>query len=547
MQIPHSFFARTATECGFDLPEPGQYGVAMVFLPRDAKSRRFCERVFERIVREEGQKVLGWRTVPTDNSMIGTTAKATEPVFRQCFIGRNRRIADDQAFERRLFIIRKRAYLEVRNAGEPGTHFWYVASLSCRTIGYKGMLMPAQVDQYFPDLRAPDMESASGAGAFAVFDQHVSELGARPSVPLPGAQRRDQHPARQHQLDARAPGDVREPAAGRPERDQEDPPDHQSERLGLGDVRQLPGTSRPQRAQSAARDDDDDSGAVGRAREHERRTQGVLRISLLPDGTVGRPGVGRLHQWLQIGACLDRNGLRPSRFYVTHDDLVVMASEAGVLDIAPERVKQKGRLQPGRMFLIDTEQGRIIGDDEIKDSVCRVEPYREWINRYMVDLGALPDAPVFAVPDHDTMLQRQQAFGYTFEELRVLMVPMARDGVEAIGSMGTDTPLAVLSDRPQLLYNYFKQLFAQVTNPPVDCIREEIIFSTETTIGAERNLLTPEPRSCQLIELKSPILTNEEFAKLKYLNHPAFSSVTLPILFKARRFSRDGTSLGRPF
>ncbi|MCC6235519.1 MAG: glutamate synthase subunit alpha, partial [Verrucomicrobiales bacterium] len=180
-----------------------------------------------------------------------------------------------------------------------------------------------------------------------------------------------------------------------------------------------------------------------------------------------------------------------------------------------------------------TREGRIIGDDEIKDAVCKTQPYREWINRYMVDLAVLPEAPKVGIPDHDTMLQRQLAFGYSFEDLRVLMVPMARDGVEAIGSMGTDTPLAVLSERPQLLYSYFKQLFAQVTNPPVDCIREEIIFSTETTVGAERNLLNPEPRSCQLIELKTPILTNDEFAKLKYLNHPAFSSVTLPILFKA--------------
>ncbi|HMO63703.1 MAG TPA: glutamate synthase large subunit, partial [Verrucomicrobiota bacterium] len=236
---------------------------------------------------------------------------------------------------------------------------------------------------------------------------------------------------------------------------------------------------------------------------------------------------------VQIGACLDRNGLRPSRYWVTHDDLVVMASEAGVLDIAPERVRQKGRLQPGKMFLIDTAEGRIVGDDEIKDAICRAQPYREWLDKYMVELGDLPAAPMVAPPDHRTMLQRQQAFGYTFEDLRLLMTPMARDGVEAIGSMGTDTPLAVLSDRPQLLYSYFKQLFAQVTNPPVDCIREEIIFSTETTIGAERNLLKPEPRSCQLIELKSPILTNEEFAKIKYLNHPAFTSLTLPVLFRA--------------
>ncbi|MBL9140157.1 MAG: glutamate synthase large subunit [Verrucomicrobiales bacterium] len=533
MQIPHAFFARTATENGFDLPESGQYGVAMVFLPRDAKSRRYCERVFERIVREEGQKVLGWRTVPTDNSMIGATAKATEPMFRQCFIGRNRRITDDQAFERRLFIIRKRAYLEVRNAGEPGTHFWYVASLSCRTIAYKGMLMPAQVDQYFPDLRAADMES----GLALVHSRFSTNT-------FPSWERAHPYRYLAHNGEINTlRGNINWMHARQAM--------FESEALGdRNEIKKILPIINPNGSDSAMFDNCLELLVLsGRSLPH-------AMMMMIPEPWVGHESMSDerkafyeyhsclMEPWdgpasvaftngLQIGACLDRNGLRPSRFYVTHDDLVVMASEAGVLEFAPERVKQKGRLQPGRMFLIDTEQGRIIGDDEIKDSICRAQPYREWINKYMVDLGALPAAPVVAVPDHDTMLQRQMAFGYTFEELRVLMVPMARDGVEAIGSMGTDTPLAVLSDRPQLLYNYFKQLFAQVTNPPVDCIREEIIFSTETTIGAERNLLNPEPRSCQLIELKSPILTNEEFAKLKYLNHPAFSSVTLPILFKA--------------
>jgi glutamate synthase (ferredoxin) len=533
MQIPHRFFARVAPESGFELPEPGQYGVAMVFLPRDAKQRRFCERVFERIVREEGQKVLGWRTVPTDNSMIGATAKATEPVFRQCFIGRSRRITDDKSFERRLFVIRKRAYTEVRNAGEAGSHFWYVASISCRTIAYKGMLMPGQVDQYFPDLRAPDMESALAlvhsrfsTNTFPSWERahpyrylaHNGEINTlRGNI--------NWMHARQAMFESALLGDRNE-------------------------IQKILPIINPNGSDSAMFDNCLELLVLsGRSLPH-------AMMMMIPEPWVGHESMSDerkafyeyhsclMEPWdgpasvaftdgVQIGACLDRNGLRPSRFYVTHDDLVVMASEAGVLDIAPERIKQKGRLQPGRMFLIDTEQGRIIGDDEIKDAVCKAQPYREWINRFMVDLGSLPEAPVVAVPDHDTMLHRQQAFGYSFEDLRVLMVPMARDGVEAVGSMGTDTPLAVLSEKPQLLYNYFKQLFAQVTNPPVDCIREEIIFSTETTIGSERNLLQPEPRSCQLIELKTPILTNDEFAKLKYLNHPAFSSVILPILFKA--------------
>src|SRR5882724_7924958 len=233
-----------------------------------------------------------------------------------------------------------------------------------------------------------------------------------------------------------------------------------------------------------------------------------------------------------IGAVLDRNGLRPSRYYVTKDDLVIMASEVGVLDIPPDRILHKGRLQPGRMFLVDTEEGRIVADEEIKQKAATEHPYRKWLDDNMVKLADVPEAPHLPEPSHETILRRQQAFGYTFEDLRILMAPMAKDGVEAVGSMGTDTPLAVLSDKPQSLYNYFKQLFAQVTNPPIDCIRQELITSAVTTIGSERNLLKPEPESCRLIELKSPILTNEELAKLRHVDMPGFKSVSLPILFK---------------
>jgi glutamate synthase (ferredoxin) len=234
-----------------------------------------------------------------------------------------------------------------------------------------------------------------------------------------------------------------------------------------------------------------------------------------------------------IGAVLDRNGLRPSRYYVTKDDLVIMASEVGVLEVPADRVLEKGRLQPGRMFLIDTEAGRIIADQELKQKIVTEQPYRQWLDQHMLELGKLPAISDLPEPDHETVIERQQAFGYTFEDLRILMAPMAQTGVEAIGSMGTDTPLAVLSDKPQLLYNYFKQLFAQVTNPPIDCIREEIVTSTETTIGSERNLLKPEPESCRLLELKHPILTNEELAKIRHIKQPGFKSITLPILFKA--------------
>ncbi|MGL5194606.1 MAG: glutamate synthase central domain-containing protein, partial [Chroococcales cyanobacterium] len=231
-----------------------------------------------------------------------------------------------------------------------------------------------------------------------------------------------------------------------------------------------------------------------------------------------------------MGAVLDRNGLRPSRYYVTKDDLVIMASEAGVLPIEPERVAYKGRLQPGRMFLVDMKQGRIISDEEIKTQIVSEHPYQQWIDENLVALSQLKDAPQLREIDPVPLIQRQMAFGYTFEELRLLMTPMATNGVEATGSMGTDTPLAVLSDRPKLLYDYFQQLFAQVTNPPIDSIREEIVTSAETTIGAERNLLKPTPKSCHLIELKTPVLTDEDLAKLKAVMGE-FKSTTLSTLF----------------
>ncbi|MGH8185508.1 MAG: glutamate synthase central domain-containing protein, partial [Steroidobacteraceae bacterium] len=238
---------------------------------------------------------------------------------------------------------------------------------------------------------------------------------------------------------------------------------------------------------------------------------------------------------VRIGAVLDRNGLRPSRFYVTKNDLVVMASEAGVLDIPAADVVMKGRLQPGRMFLVDTVEGRIVDDEEIKRAIATERPYRQWLSDYQVHLNDLPPAPEVPKPDHETLLQRQIAFGYTFEDERMILAPMASSGVEAVGSMGNDTPLAVLSNKPRLLYDYFKQLFAQVTNPPIDCIREEIITSAETRLGSEGNLLNPQPADCRRLEVKWPILTNEEFAKVRRMDLPALRVGVLPSLFRVTR------------
>jgi len=532
IQLPHKFFTKAAKENGFVLPAPGRYGVAMIYMAKDETDRHHCERVFERVVREEGHSVLGWRTVPTDSSSLGPTAVATEPFVRQCFIERNvRKAKDELAFERKLYVIRKRALTEIRNSGERGTQEWYMPSVSCRTIVYKGMLMPAQVDAYYPELRDPDMESA-----LALVHSRFS-TNTFPSWERSHPYRYIAHNGEINTLR----GNINWMHARQSM--------FESDLFGK-DIKKIFPIINPTGSDSAMFDNCLELLVLG------GRPLAHAMMMMIPEPWTNHESMSDerkafyeyhsclMEPWdgpasvaftdgVQIGACLDRNGLRPSRYYVTKDDLVIMASEVGVLDIAPERVLHKGRLQPGRMFLVDTALGRIVADEEIKEAICKSQPYRQWINENMVELDKLPDAPHLPEPDHDTVLHRQSAFGYTFEDLRMLMVPMARDGVEAVGSMGTDTPIAVLSQKPHLLYNYFKQLFAQVTNPPIDCIREEIVTSAETTIGSERNLLNPQPESCRLIELKQPILSNEEFAKLKHLNHPHFKSATLPTLFKA--------------
>ncbi len=530
IQTPHAFLQKVCAAEKIDLPAEGHYGVGLVFLPPNAAERHECEQIFGKIVAEEGQRVIGWRTVPTDNSALGATAKASEPFMRQVFIKRNDKLTDGMAFERKLYVIRKRATNEIRRAGFPGSHYWYVASLSYKTLVYKGMLNTAQVASYFPDLSDKSMESALAlvhsrfsTNTFPSWERghpyrylaHNGEINTlRGNI--------NWMRARQAMFESPHFGDDLKKILPVINTDGSDSAmfDNCLELLVMA------GRSLPHAVMMMI----PEPWTNHESMSDEKKAFYEYHSCLMEpwDG----PASIAFTDGRKIGAVLDRNGLRPSRYYVTKDDLVVMASEVGVLDIAPDRILHKGRLQPGRMFLIDTEEGRIVADEEIKQKIATEHPYRQWLNKYMVELADLPAPAHLPEPSHDTVLRRQQAFGYTFEDLRLLMVPMAKDGVEAVGSMGTDTPLAVLSDKPQSLYNYFKQLFAQVTNPPIDCIREEIVTSAETTIGSELNLLKPVPESCRLIEIKSPILTNEEFAKLKYVSQEGFKSVTLPILYK---------------
>ncbi len=531
LQMPHGFLQQSCLDAGISLPGPGRYGVGNIFLPMEEPQRRKCERRFNEIVEEEGQQVLGWRTVPTNNSSLGDTAKAGEPVVRQLFIGRNPDLKDDLAFERKLYVIRRRAENALRYSGSRASRDFYVCSLSYKTLIYKGMLMSEQVEEFYPELGDPAMETA-----LALVHSRFS-TNTFPSWPRAHPYRYLAHNGEINTLR----GNINWMYARQSM--------FESDVFGA-DLKKILPVICPDGSDSAMFDNCLELLVLaGRSLPH-------AMMMMIPEPWANHETMSdekkafyEYHSCLmepwdgpasiaftdgtRIGAVLDRNGLRPSRYYVTKDDLVIMASEVGVLDLPPDRIVQKGRLQPGRMFLIDTAEGRIVADEEIKEQIATAHPYRQWIDRHMVPLGDLPKAPNLPEPSHATVVQRQQAFGYTYEDQRILMVPMARDGVEAVGSMGTDTPLAVLSDKPQLLYNYFKQLFAQVTNPPIDSIREEIVMSTETTIGSERNLLKPEPEGCRLIELKTPILTNEELAQLRHVHLPDFKSITLPILFQA--------------
>jgi glutamate synthase (ferredoxin) len=531
MQIPHKFLKKVAAAENITLPEEGQYGVGIIYSSPDRATREKSRQIFAKVVEEEGQQVLGWRDVPTDNSTLGNTAKSSEPFMEQVFIQRSPELADDWAFERKLYIIRKRAHTAIRVP--PIDPYWYPSSLSCRTLVYKGMLMPVQVGEYYRDLHDPDLESALAlvhsrfsTNTFPSWERshpyryiaHNGEINTlRGNI--------NWMHARQSLFQSKLFGDDLKRAKPLINIDGSDSTifDNALELLVLA------GRSLPHAVMMMI----PEPWTAHESMSDEKKAFYEYHSCLMEpwDG----PASIAFTDGTSIGAVLDRNGLRPSRYYVTKDDLVIMASEAGVLPVEPERVAFKGRLQPGRMFLVDMKEGRIVADEELKHKIATEHPYHEWLEKYIVELAQLKDPPELPESDPKTLLGRQMAFGYTFEELRLLLTPMARDGVEAVGAMGSDTPLSVLSDRPKLLYDYFQQLFAQVTNPPIDSIREEIVTSAETTIGSERNLLEPEPESCHLIKLKTPILSNEELAKLKYLSEGDFKSLVIPILFDPKK------------
>jgi len=533
LQMPHAFLTEAAKKARIVLPAPGEYGCGILFLPRNPAVRRRIEQKFEQIVQSEGQVFLGWRTVPVDNSTLGDTAKACEPFMRQAFVGRNPELKDEMAFERKLYLIRKRAYSDIRTSTMSGAEIWYVTSLSCKTIVYKGMLLTGQLEEYFTDLHHPAMESA-----LALVHSRFS-TNTFPSWDRAHPYRYVAHNGEINTLRGNINWMHAREAL------------FESEAFGE-DMRKILPIINPNGSDSAMFDNTLELLVLaGRPLAHaimmmipepwsnDEHMDPARRAFYQYHACLMEPWDGPaaicFTDGRQIGAILDRNGLRPSRYTVTKDGLVILASETGVLDIPPQDVVRKGRLSPGRIFLVDTVQGRIIEDEEIKQQLANERPYGEWLREYHVALEDLPAAPEVPAPDHPTLLQRQIAFGYTYEDERVVLAPMARDGVEAIGSMGNDAALAVLSNRPRLLYDYFKQLFAQVTNPPIDCIREEIITSAETRLGSEGNLLHPGPTACRRVELKWPVITNEEFAKIRRMELPGLKVGVLNTLFRVAR------------
>ena len=531
IQVPHRFLKKECSKIGITLPEPGDYAVGFAYLSQDDAVRADAVALFERNIKAEGQQLLGWRDVPTNPKSLGKGALKTMPVMRMVFIQRSDDVKPGLDFERKLYVIRKRTATDVLyRKDNPG--YMYLASLSTRTLIYKGMLTTEQVQEFYPDLSDPDMESAI-ALIHSRFSTNTfpSWERAHPNRYMIHNGEINTMRGNQNWMNARE-AMIKTPVFGtdpqnlfpivRPDGSDSARMDNTLEFLYLAGY-SLPHAMMMMVPEPWAKHESMDPAKRAFYEYH----------SCLMEPWDGPAALGFTDGTL-VGATLDRNGLRPSRYYLTNDDMIILASEVGVLDSLPdEKVISKQRLQPGRMLVVDTAQGRIISDEEIKQQIANAKPYQDWLDQYLVRLEDLPEAPEVPVPDHDTLIQRQKAFGYTYEDIRKIIVPMAQDGIDPLGAMGIDSPIAVLSDKPQPLFNYFKQLFAQVTNPPLDAIREEIVTSALTTLGSEGDITQPNAESCRQILLETPILDNSELAKLQNVKRQGFKCVTLPILFKA--------------
>ena len=530
IQMPHKFFTHNS---GITLPKANEYAVSMVFLPQDADYRRTSEQMVERIITDEGQHVLGWRDVPVNNSDIGDTAKKSQPYIRQIFIGKGAGISNSIQFERKLYVIRKVIERTAMEMATPIKEHLYIPSMSCNRIVYKGLLIGTQLKNFYEDLSNPNMLTS-----FAM-------VHARFSTNTLGAWRLA-HPYRLacHNGEINTlRGNINWMTAREAL--------FSSDLFG-DDIHKLLPIITPNASDTASFDNTLELLlATGRSLPH-------ALMMMIPEATGQNVDISpdkrsfyEYHSNLMepwdgpaliaatdgscIGIVLDRNGLRPFRYIITKDNLLVMASEVGVLNVDPANVKVKDRIRPGRLFLLDTEKGQIIDDEEIKTELSRKQPYSEWLQQNRVTLEELPESENIQRTPPELLQTLLKAFGYTQEDLQIIMEPMAITGAEAIGSMGNDSSLPVLSDKPQLLFKYFKQLFAQVSNPPLDAIREELVTSLEASIGSEQNLFDETPEHCHQLKLAQPIITNLELEKIRDISIPRMKSTTCSTLFDTQK------------
>ena len=533
IQTPHEFFFDECIRLGFHLPAYGKYGVGMIFFPRDIMLKEECRDIFNRAADKLGLEVLGYRKVPVNPDGIGPTALSVEPDIEQVFIASPDHISDPEEFERKLFILRNYSSHLIQSSVKKDPIGFYLASLSYKTVVYKGQLTSLQVRHYFPDLNNNRLVSAFGLihSRFATNTFPSWKL-AQPFRYIAHNGEINTVQGNLNWLKTSEKG-FESPFFTKEEMEIILPliTDGQSDSACLDNMIELLmlcGRSLPHVMMMLipeAWDGNDQMDPVKKAFYE-------FHASLMEpwDG----PASISFTDGKMIGATLDRNGLRPSRYCVTTDDRVIMASETGVLPIDQKLIREKGRLQPGKMFVVDMEQGRIISDDEIKNKICSSQPYAEWLNKYKIRLEELPEPRVaFTELHHDQIFKYQKAFGYTTEDVESIITPMALDGKEPIGSMGSDIPLAVLSDEPQHLSSYFKQLFAQVTNPPIDPIRERLVMSLVTFAGNNGNLLVEDPLACHCVALKHPVLSNHELEKIRSIDTGIFQAKTLQLYFRA--------------
>ncbi|MDU3631529.1 glutamate synthase large subunit [Veillonella sp.] len=528
VQIPHEFFKRECEVLGINLPSAGDYGVGMVFAHKYESLRNEQKRIFEEVVREEGQVVLGWREVPVDGTKVGQEAAAIRPWMIQILIGKGPDVTNNKEFERKLYIIRKLAEKRIIPLSKELSSDFYIASLSSKTIVYKGMLTPGQLRDFYLDLSDLDFTSAL-AMVHSRFSTNTFPSWARahPNRFLVHNGEINTIRGNVNWINARE-GKAESPLFPDIKKVFPVVDDSGSDSAMFDNTLEflhMTGRSLPHAIMMMIPEPWERNNLMSQEKHDFYEFNSFMMEPWdgpaamgFTDGTV-------------IGGVLDRNGLRPARYYVTTDDRVIMASEVGVVNENAENIRAKGRLEPGKMLLIDTEEQRIISDEEIKQRVATELPYNEWVKEHVIHLSEITQADESDIPKVEDLFKNQQAFGYTQEDLVRMIVPMAKDGKDPVGAMGADAPLAILSDKPQLLYSYFKQMFAQVTNPPIDSIREEMVTSTRVMLGNSGNLTDPNKAGTYALSMRTPILTNQELASIKALDCRRMKSVTLPILF----------------